>query len=85
MLKILGWLLIAGIVLCLTIIFGGFGIPMTIVGTLTSAIGGRNRSGKRLCRCRPTIFRRRLLVIRRPTATGASLRRDGRLKALPGN
>jgi len=85
MLKILGWLLIAGMVLCLAIIFGGFGIPMTVVGPLTSAIGGRNPSGKRLCRCRPAIFRRRLLVIRRPNATGPSLRRDGCLKALPGN
>jgi hypothetical protein len=35
LLKVLGWLfLVCGILLCLTIIFVGFGIPMAVVGAL---------------------------------------------------
>lgn len=47
MLKVLGWLfLVGGIFLCLTIIFAGFGIPMSVVGALlliASALSEKRR------------------------------------------
>ncbi len=47
MLKVLGWLLlVVGILLCFTIIFAGFGIPMTVVGALlliADALYARNK------------------------------------------
>ena len=47
MLKVLGWLfLVGGILLCLTIFFMGFGIPMAVLGALlliADALYARNK------------------------------------------